>query len=510
MADGLKLPDPPDKPGSSSGGESTARVCPACGKNFQGSFHKECPSTASTLKPAADASIDDIPAEARPFATEPSSQLNQYILVKQVGRGGMGAVWKAWDRNLTRWVAIKFLLAHEATDILRFQREAKLAARLRHPNIAAIYEVGRAATVQPGTNVLHYLAMEFIDGQSLQETKLPLGELIDLFVKISQAIEAAHKGGVVHRDLKPQNIMVNAEGWPYVMDFGLAKALQTDASLSAPGAIMGTPAFMPPEQAEGRLNEIDARSDVYSLGATMYAVFCRKPAFAGRTPLEILNRVCRDTPAPPSSVRPEIPQALEAIILKAMSKNRADRFDSVAEMTRALRNLSESFSSAPTFVRPAPSRGKGKWIAAAAVLLLAIGAASIWRIRPDLLTGTSGGAAIVPDPAESKPKPDLPQVPEGPRTRPREFPGAGSFTLKISVAPYAQIRKLTRDGNPVPYPRTETPIVMKNLELGTYTIELTNPESGTRVVTVAAKTDGRTWQISGNMEKGDLDVTELP
>jgi serine/threonine-protein kinase len=157
----------------------------------------------------------------------------------------MGTVWKAWDRNLTRWVAIKFLLASDEDGVARFRREAQLAARLRHPNIAAIYEVGSAPSKQRGSATDHYLAMEFVDGQTLAAAKLEVPEALEIFLQVAKAMEAAHRGGVIHRDLKPANIMITREKWPYVMDFGLAKALETESSLSASGAIMGTPAFMP-------------------------------------------------------------------------------------------------------------------------------------------------------------------------------------------------------------------------------------------------------------------------
>ncbi|HEY0436145.1 MAG TPA: serine/threonine-protein kinase, partial [Phenylobacterium sp.] len=226
--------------------------------------------------------LDEIPAEALPYVEDPSRLLGSYILVRQVGKGGMGAVWKAWDKKLTRWVAIKFLLVSEDEDVARFQREAKLAARLRHPNIAPIYEVGEAAATKAGDQTRHYLVMEYIDGQSMSAAlTIPLVELLDIFVKVAQGIEAAHKAGVVHRDLKPANIMLTTDRWPYVMDFGLAKAIQAESSLSVSGAVMGTPAYMPPEQAQGQLDNIDGQSDVYSLGATIYAVLCKKQPFTG-------------------------------------------------------------------------------------------------------------------------------------------------------------------------------------------------------------------------------------
>jgi len=306
MSDTIKMPDPNQDKGSvdvtskppsappaeSSGVEQTIR------SDSSNQPKSDSRTTGGTLKKGGSLSkshLDEIPADALPFANDPSKQLGSYILVKQIGKGGMGTVWKAWDKKLTRWVAIKFLLVSEEEDVMRFQREAKLAARLRHPNIAPIYEVGESVATQAGEQTRHYLAMEYIDGQTmLSATNLPIAEILDLFMKVAQGIEAAHKAGVVHRDLKPANIMLTTDKWPYVMDFGLAKAIQAESSLSVSGAVMGTPAYMPPEQAQGQLDKIDGQSDIYSLGATMYAVLCKKQPFTGQTPMEILMKVCKD------------------------------------------------------------------------------------------------------------------------------------------------------------------------------------------------------------------------
>jgi serine/threonine protein kinase len=351
MSETIKMPDPGEEkgnvdvtskppsspsspPNSTSGVEQTIKSDsssqPKSDSRTQGGSLKKPSSSKSRL--------DDIPTDAAPYMDDPSRQLGQYILVKQIGKGGMGAVWKAWDKKLTRWVAIKFLLVSEEEDVARFQREAKLAARLRHPNIAPIYEVGEAPATQAGEQTRHYLAMEYIDGQTMASaTSLPVPEILDLFMKVAQGIEAAHKAGVVHRDLKPANIMLTSDKWPYVMDFGLAKAIQAESSLSVSGAVMGTPAYMPPEQAQGQLDKIDAQSDVYSLGATMYAVLCKKQPFTGQTPMEILMKVCKDEPPPLKSHVPDLPDEVEKIVLKAMAKEKSDRYASSQALAEDLK-----------------------------------------------------------------------------------------------------------------------------------------------------------------------------
>jgi predicted Ser/Thr protein kinase len=348
MSDTIKMPDPSDKGNvdvkssppsapqttgpSTQGGDTIKQDSSTPKSGTTNSPSSNSRTAGGSLKKGSSSSkshLDDIPEEASAFAEDPSRQLTSYILVKQIGKGGMGAVWKAWDKKLTRWVAIKFLLVAEDEDVARFQREAKLAARLRHPNIAPIYEVGEAPATQAGLSARHYLAMEYIDGSTMTSaSNLPVPELLDLFMKVAQGIEAAHKAGVVHRDLKPANIMLTSDKWPYVMDFGLAKAIQAESSLSVSGAVMGTPAYMPPEQAQGQLDQIDAQSDVYSLGATIYTVLCKKQPFTGQTPMEILMKVCKEDPVSLRSHNPEIPEEVEKIVLKSMAKDKADRYAS--------------------------------------------------------------------------------------------------------------------------------------------------------------------------------------
>jgi serine/threonine protein kinase len=399
----------------------------------------------------AAASVDEFPEEVRPFVQDPNRQINQYILAKVLGKGGMGEVWKAWDRKLSRWAAIKFLLGQSQEGVARFKREAKMAARLTHPNIAPVHEVGEAPSRQPGQPSCHFLAMEYIDGTTLGGAKLSLRDKVDVFVKVAQGLEAAHKGGIVHRDIKPANIMLNKENWPYLMDFGLAKSLDGDNNLSQTGAVMGTPAFMPPEQVEGLSDQIGPWSDVYSLGATMYAVFCGVYPFTAQTTLQLLQKVVNEAPPAPRTKNPEIGTELESIILKAMAKKKEDRFQTAAALSDATKRVLLRLDTAAMdpAVAPPPSRpvavtttkSSPVWPIFAVLFVLFTGAVAgggWWLYRTWKGTAATVAVALTTLPeakAALKPEPKPDVKPEGlPEVRPVVVP-EGKPELKPALKP---------------------------------------------------------------------------
>jgi eukaryotic-like serine/threonine-protein kinase len=210
------------------------------------------------------------------------SQLGPYELLAPIGSGGMGDVWKARDTRLGRMVAIKRL---KADHIERFAQEARAIAALNHPHICQLYDVGP-----------DYLVIEYIHGKTL-ETPLPVEQAVRLAIQIASALEEAHRRGIVHRDLKPANIMVTAEGSAKLLDFGLAKPTVSDSDqtlLTMDGVVMGTAAYMSPEQAEGKT--LDARSDIFSFGTVLYEVLSGNPAFTGDSTARVLSAVLRDEP----------------------------------------------------------------------------------------------------------------------------------------------------------------------------------------------------------------------
>ena len=253
-----------------------------------------------------------------------------YELVQRIGRGGMGVVYKAYQKSLDRFIALKIIRSAEFADeveIQRFRQEAQAAASLDHPNIVPVHEVG----FEGG---LHFFSMGFIEGHSLAD-RLADGPLdprtsAKLTLDVAEAVHYAHLHGVIHRDLKPDNILLDDAGNPRVTDFGLAKRTECDAGLTATGQVLGTPGYMSPEQAEGE--SVCPLTDVYSLGALLYALLAGHPPFRGKSSFDILRQVREDLPAPIRSLDPSIPRDLDAIALKCLEKPRSRRYQSASEV----------------------------------------------------------------------------------------------------------------------------------------------------------------------------------
>jgi len=262
----------------------------------------------------------------------------RYRVVRKLGSGGMADVYLAEDEELGRRVAIKILNDRHANDeqfVERFRREAKNAAGLSHPNIVSIYDRGEAE----GT---YYIAMEYLDGRSLKELvlargPLPIADAISFTRDVLVALRFAHRKGVVHRDIKPHNVMADADGRLKVTDFGIARA--GASQMTEAGSIIGTAQYLSPEQARG--SAVDQRSDLYSVGVVLYELLTGTVPFTGESPVEIAMKHLSDTPQPPSVKRPDIPPDLDMIVLRALAKNPEDRFQTAEEMDAELERVAQ-------------------------------------------------------------------------------------------------------------------------------------------------------------------------
>ena len=303
----------------------------------------------------------------------------EYTLLDILAHGGMGKVYLAEQPALNRRIAIKTILSGQFAsedEIRRFRIEAESAAQLDHSGIVPVFDVG---CVQGK----HYLAMGLVEGDSLASyiLKGPLApdRAASLVRKIAQAIQAAHDLGIIHRDLKPENVLVDESGVPRVTDFGLAKRVDVDSDLTVTGMVLGTPRYMSPEQATGNPGQISTVSDIWSLGAILYALLTGKPPFDGASQAETLLRVVSDHPVPPRRINPAIPRDLEAICLKCLEKNPADRYRTASDLAA---DLDRFLAREPILARSDLARHFRNWtlrepvlasqLAALAVIMLII------------------------------------------------------------------------------------------------------------------------------------------
>ncbi len=318
--------------------------------------------TAERVERMAAPPDETLDSDSPPTASSPPLDVIRYFgdyeLLEEIGRGGMGVVYRARQVTLKRIVALKMILAGQLAsddDVKRFHTEAEAAANLQHPGIVPIFEIG----LHEGQ---HYFSMGFVDGESLArkvaEGPLPPREAAQIIEQVTRAIAYAHEHGVIHRDLKPGNVLIDRDGQPHIADFGLAKRIEDDSDLTRTGQIVGTPSYMSPEQASGSLDEIGPTADVHSLGAILYTLIVGRPPFQSANVRDTLNQVKTQEPVSPRQLNAAVPRDLETICLKCLEKERHRRYASAEELADDLRRV---INNEPIKAKPV-SRFEKTWL----------------------------------------------------------------------------------------------------------------------------------------------------
>ncbi len=353
------MPEAPTCPrcGAPLPSEGWAGLCPTC------LVRVSVEGNAEGGMQRAESPQDQTPSPLTPFAPdgrgEPLRRFGDYELLEEIGRGGMGVVYRARQVSLNRPVAVKMIASGELASpefVQRFHLEAEATAGLQHPNIVAIHEVG----VHKGQ---HFYSMDYVEGQTLAERVLnnpvPPELAADYLKTIAEAVHYAHQRGILHRDLKPSNVLIDSLDQPHLTDFGLAKRLTGDSDLTLTGQVLGSPNYMPPEQALGRRQAATIACDVYSLGAILYFLLTGRPPFAAESLTEILQQVLHSEPVSPRLLNPTVPRDLETICLKCMSKEPERRYGSVLALAE---DLDRFLRGEPVQARPVGVAGKAwRW-----------------------------------------------------------------------------------------------------------------------------------------------------
>lgn len=349
--------------------------CPRCGAKLpEDAPEALCP--ACLMSGALPTNFATVKLDAPPWSQGSRVKyFGNYELLEEIAKGGMGVVWKARQQALNRIVAVKMIrsgLFAADDEVQRFHAEAQAVAQLKHPNIVNIHEIGE----HEGQ---HYYSMDFIEGGTLADQchgkAMNAREAAEILGTVCDAVHFAHQRGILHRDLKPHNLMMDVGGRPHVLDFGLAKRLDEDQSLTMTGAVMGSPSYMAPEQAQGRNDRVGPHTDVYALGAILYQMLTGRAPFLASTAAETMMQVVQRQPSAPSRSNPDIPRDLETICLKCLEKEPSRRYATARELGE---ELTRFLKGAPILARPANFARKSTnwlrqhpaWLAGAAALIV--------------------------------------------------------------------------------------------------------------------------------------------